>query len=76
MINVIASNPNDSETYNNLGLAYFEIDSLEKSVESFEAAVFINPRFDEAYNNLGISLERLKRFDDAIKAFINAENII
>ena len=48
-------NPNAPEIHNILGVAYLNIEDLEKAQASFEKAIQIKPGYAEAYFNLGVT---------------------
>ena len=72
MERVLVDAPNDAETHNNLGIAYFEIERSEDAVNSYQNAISIKPDFSNAHNNLGAALEKLKRYEESISSFEKA----
>jgi tetratricopeptide (TPR) repeat protein len=62
------------KTYNNIGVAFFNLGKINKSIESFKNSINENPNFDLAYNNLGISYSELGIYRKAIDNFIYALN--
>ncbi len=50
----VACDPEYAEAFNNLGLAYTELDRPEDAVHAFEKALSLRPDLGEAYNNLGL----------------------
>ena len=75
MIKVSVINPDDADTHNNLGIAFYEIERLEDAVQSYQKAIAIKPDFSDAHCNLGATLQKLKRYEDAIKSFEKAFTI-
>ena len=50
--------PNNTDAYNNLGIALVSLGHRDKAVECFQSAIRFEPSFTEAYNNLGFTLNR------------------
>jgi len=48
-----ASNPQDSELYVQLGMAYFEAERLDEATAAFRHALALNPKVAAAYNGIG-----------------------
>ncbi|MEE4353138.1 MAG: tetratricopeptide repeat protein, partial [Desulfatiglans sp.] len=55
--------------YNNLGIAYGELNLTEKSIRSFRKAISLSPTFPTAYYNLGKLYLKLNKKKEAIKEF-------
>lgn len=49
----VASNPNDSGLYVQLGMAYFEAEQLEAAAAAFHHALRLDPKAAAAYNGIG-----------------------
>ncbi|MBA7535700.1 hypothetical protein ES705_27958 [subsurface metagenome] len=49
----IRIDPDDSDTYHNMGVSYFKLDNYAKATEAFEQAIHINPYLAEAHFGLG-----------------------
>lgn len=49
----VASNPQESELYVQLGMAYFEAERLEEATAAFHHALALNPKAAAAYNGIG-----------------------
>ena len=67
----IAVDPNFSEAFNNLGIAYEKSGKPEEAIGAYKKALS-NPMYknpERAYNNLGRVYYRLGRYDDAIEAY-------
>ncbi|HVI05898.1 MAG TPA: sulfotransferase, partial [Sphingomicrobium sp.] len=62
---VLASAPNDWESWNNLGNALRETGDFEGSADAFERALVINPQSPETRMNYATVLRELRRTDEA-----------
>ena len=62
-------NPNDADTFNNLGIAFDEHERLDDAIQSYRQALSIQPDLAEAHNNLGHTLCKLHYYKDAVKAY-------
>jgi tetratricopeptide (TPR) repeat protein len=62
----IKNNPNDFSSYNNLGMAYVELNQLQKALDCFQKATEINPNSAESYAYLGATYNSLKQPEKAI----------
>ncbi len=49
----VASNPQNSELYSQLGMAYFEAERLDEASAAFHQALALNPQAAAAYNGIG-----------------------
>ena len=54
-------NPNQAETYNNLGIAYSQIKNFDNAIKAYTNSIKINPKFVDALNNLGITYKEIKK---------------
>ncbi|MGF1454082.1 MAG: tetratricopeptide repeat protein [Alphaproteobacteria bacterium] len=61
-------NPEDPNSYNNLGLALKHRGRTDESIDAFRACVKRNPHHHLAWSNLAGLLSRLKRIDEAVEA--------
>ena len=52
--------------YNNMGIAYRELNQTEKSIRAFKKAISLSPRFPTAHYNLGKLYLRLNKKTEAI----------
>ena len=66
---IILLDPQNLQSYNNLGLIYKNFGDLEKSIYFFKKAIEIDPYYQNAYNNIGIVLLEKGYFLDAIENF-------
>lgn len=55
-----------------LGIAYSQVDDLERAEASIKRALELNPRHPVAYNELGIVYRKSGRFDKARKSYEKA----
>jgi len=62
----------DTDTLNNLGIAYYEKGLYEKAVEMYGKAVLLSPGNSRAYTNLGVAYAAMSRIDLAIENFRKA----
>jgi tetratricopeptide (TPR) repeat protein len=63
------------KTYNNIGVAFFNLGKINKSIEAFQKSINDKSNFDLAYNNLGISFSELGIYQKAINNFTYAINL-
>ena len=66
---IILLDPQNLQSYNNLGLIYKNFGDLDKSIYFFKKAIEIDPYYQNAYNNIGIVLLEKGYFLDAIENF-------
>jgi len=64
--------PSYSDAYNNLGIAWKEVGSLEAAICCYSKSVKLNPQSPQTYNNMGNALKDLGKLDESIKSFENA----
>ena len=64
--------PDHADTYNNLGIAYFDISDFETAAKYYEHAIRLKPTFAEAYSNHGNALRQLRRLDEAERDYRHA----
>ena len=63
-------NPNQTETYNNLGIAYNQIKNFTEAITAFKNAIRINPQFIDSYINFGVSYKEIrKENEEALKLY-------
>ena len=67
----LSVNPQDSETWNNLGVAYRKKGYKEMAVFSYNRAIHLNPNFAEAWQNLGRVQEDNKKRIEYLKKAIS-----
>ena len=58
--------------YTNIGVAYFKLGKIHKSIEAFKNSIQNNQNFGLAHKNLGISYLELGLFEESTKHFISA----
>jgi len=63
---VIKLDPNASNSFNNLGLAYLGINKLEEAITAFQTAIKLEPTVAFFHNNLGDAYYRQGKFEQAI----------
>ena len=62
----IKKSPNKARPYVNLGIAYLNAGTYDKSAETFQKAIQIDPKFGEAYYNLGLTYQKTGDINKAI----------
>ena len=67
--NVVASNPDIPEAWNNLGVARRRQGKTRLAVEAFERALEADQSYAAAYKNLGVALEDLGDKERAARAY-------
>ena len=72
---LIKTNPQFSEAYYNLGVAYSKSGEYKKAVDTYKEAIARNPNYFNAYVNLGVAYSRLDMYGNAITAYQHAINI-
>jgi tetratricopeptide (TPR) repeat protein len=71
----IKINPHNSETWNNKGIALYELNQSGEAITAFDKAIKINSQNSDAWYNKGLALYKLKEFNEAIKAYDKAIEI-
>jgi eukaryotic-like serine/threonine-protein kinase len=66
--------PQNSSIYTSIGGLYIYTGKYDKATEALKHAIALNPRYD-AYSNLGYAYFRQRMFDDAIRAFEQAQSL-
>ena len=69
---VIRINPQDTNAYNNLGLALRRQGKLEEAITNYQKAIQLDPKDASAYNNLGLALRRQGKLEEAITNYQKA----
>jgi tetratricopeptide (TPR) repeat protein len=69
---VIRINPQDTNAYNNLGLALRRQGKLEEAITNYQKAIQLDPKDASAYNNLGIALSDQGKLEEAITNYQKA----
>lgn len=62
-------NPNDSEIRNNLGMAYYLKNQIDKAKTEFQKALSLNPKNSDARNNYASVLFQQKKYKDALEEY-------
>ncbi len=58
--------------YTNIGVAYFKLGKINRSIEAFKNSIQNNPNFSLAHKNLGISYLELGLLEESTKHFVSA----
>ncbi|MEM2018014.1 MAG: tetratricopeptide repeat protein [Candidatus Pacearchaeota archaeon] len=72
----IELNPNFSEAYCALGMAYHRVRNLEKAIECYDKAIKIDPNNPDAYFNRAAAYEALGKRDEAEKDLSKAMELV
>jgi Flp pilus assembly protein TadD len=72
LIEVTAAAPLVTAAHIDLGIAYGQVDDLERAESSLERALELNPRHPVAHNEMGILYRKTGRFEDARDSYQNA----
>ncbi|MGB9937028.1 MAG: tetratricopeptide repeat protein [Methanobacterium sp.] len=65
----------DSEIWDNRGVALSSLGRFHDALESFEIALDIKPDNHRAWSNMGVTMAALKRFEEAVNCFNRAIEI-
>ncbi|MBN1567007.1 MAG: tetratricopeptide repeat protein [Acidobacteria bacterium] len=65
-------NPNDSSTWNKLGIGYQRMGQIELAQDQFERTVQLNSKYAEAWNNLGSCYHVRGKYKEAIRYYLKA----
>ncbi|VVB64433.1 Photosystem I assembly protein Ycf3 [uncultured archaeon] len=65
----LSRNINDSNVWNDKGIALGDLNRLEDSLDCFDKAIRINKAFAEAWNNRGVSLDKMDRHQEALENY-------
>ncbi len=68
-------NPNQAETYNNLGALYMDINRNADAIAFFSQAIDKNPFYFRAFMNRGTAYSKVGRFTEALQDFSAAASI-
>ena len=66
---LLAFNKEKFKIYNNLGLIFFKLGEINKSIDNFEKSTSDLPNVT-AYNNLGLAYNEIGKYNDAIKNYL------
>ena len=61
----IAANPRMAESYNNRGLAFYNLERHQQAINDFSQAIRIKPQYAEAFNNRGNAYYALDQYQKA-----------
>ncbi len=61
----IAANPKMAESYNNRGLAFYNLERHQKAINDFSQAIRMKPQYAEAFNNRGNVYYALDQYQKA-----------
>ena len=61
--------------YSNIGVAYFKLGKINKSIDAFKNSIIEKSDCDLAYNNLGISYLEIGMYQEALNSFISVLKI-
>lgn len=68
---LIVFNREKFKIYNNLGLIFFKLGKINKSIDNFKRSINDLPNLT-AYNNLGLAYNEIGKYSDAIKSYLTA----
>lgn len=75
--NVIRLEPDDVESYNRLGIIYYnDLKNIDEAIKYFEKAININPDYADGYFNLGLAYNLLKDTDKAVKCYLKTVELV
>jgi hypothetical protein len=61
----IAANPKMAESYNNRGLAFYNLERHQQAINDFSQAIRMKPEYAEAFNNRGNAYYALDQYEKA-----------
>jgi hypothetical protein len=61
----IAANPKMAESYNNRGLAFYNLERHQQAINDYSQAIRIKPQYAEAFNNRGNAYYALDQYPNA-----------
>lgn len=65
-------NPACADTWNNLGVAWYEVDDFQAAVDCYRRALALRPDFASAFVNMGNALRELGQLPEAVECFRSA----
>ncbi|MFH2047728.1 MAG: tetratricopeptide repeat protein [Pseudomonadota bacterium] len=68
----IRLDPKNSISYNNRGVAFYNIGNRQLALEDFSQAILLYKNYADAYNNRGVIFFELRQYNKAIKDFNQA----
>ncbi len=66
---ILKKSPANPRIWNSLGSAYFQLDSVEKAMQSYQKAIDLEPDHPEYQNNIGLTFASLGNKDQAEKSY-------
>ena len=69
LLRSLATLSEDGEGYNNLGVAFMQLERTEDAAKAFARAAVLMPRQPQAWRNLAGAYTNLQRHDDAVAAW-------
>jgi cytochrome c-type biogenesis protein CcmH/NrfG len=66
------ANPNNANTWTELGNAYFDSDQYEKAISAYKKSLEIEPNNPNIWTDMGVMYRRSGKPEEAIKAFDSA----
>ena len=69
---VLAENPNDADTHNNLGAVLRAAGRFDEAIESYRRAIQFKPDRPEGHYNLGNALKFKNQLDEAVECYQRA----
>ena len=73
--NLVRQNPDDLETWIDLGNACFDADQYEESIRAYQKALSINPGNANVWTDMGVMYRLSDQPQEAVKAFDKAAEI-
>jgi tetratricopeptide (TPR) repeat protein len=61
--------PNFSDFFYNLGLAYYQKGLYKEAVDTYEKLLEVKPDYENAYVNLGLAYKGLKKWERGFNLF-------
>ena len=66
---IIATDPQHYEAFNNLGVIHFREGHLQQAIHFFHKALEVNENYSESLENLSICLEKIGKYAEAAESF-------
>jgi cytochrome c-type biogenesis protein CcmH/NrfG len=71
----VSTDPNNSDTWAQLGHAYFDTDQYEKAIEAYKKYLEIKPDNADIWTDLGVMYRRMGNPQEAIRSFDKAMQV-